>query len=105
HEELGEKLESMGRVNLVADDEYRELQERLEFLRSQHDDLVQSMKDLDRALRGMTRTAQERFQEAFEEINRHFSAIFQRLFEGGRGGPRKGAPEGGGEHSRGPGAE
>ena len=93
HEELGTKLEGMGPVNLVADDEYRELQERLEFLRSQHDDLVQSMKDLDRALRGMTRTAQERFQEAFEEINRHFSGIFQRLFEGGRAELRMVPPE------------
>jgi chromosome segregation protein len=93
HEELGAKLEGMGPVNLVADDEYRELQERLEFLRSQHDDLVQSMKDLDRALRGMTRTAQERFQEAFEEINRHFAGIFQRLFEGGRAELRMVPPE------------
>jgi len=93
YEELGAKLEGMGPVNLVADDEYRELQERLEFLRSQHDDLVQSMKDLDRALRGMTRTAQERFQEAFEEINRHFAGIFQRLFEGGRAELRMVPPE------------
>jgi chromosome segregation protein len=93
YEELGARLEGMGPVNLVADDEYRELQERLEFLRSQHDDLVQSMKDLDRALRGMTRTAQERFQEAFEEINRHFGDIFQRLFEGGRAELRMVPPE------------
>ena len=93
YEELSAKLESMGPVNLVADDEYRELQERLEFLRSQHDDLVQSMKDLDRALRGMTRTAQERFQEAFDAINRHFSEIFQRLFEGGRAELRMVPPE------------
>src|SRR6266508_3286927 len=93
YEELGEKLEGMGPVNLVADDEYRELQERLEFLRSQHDDLVQSMKDLDRALRGMTRTAQDRFQEAFEEINRHFGEIFRRLFEGGRAELRMVPPE------------
>ena len=92
-EELGVRLEGMGPVNLVADDEYRELQERLEFLRSQHDDLVQSMKDLERALRGMTRTAQERFQEAFEEINRHFGQIFQRLFEGGRAELRMVPPE------------
>jgi chromosome segregation protein len=97
YEELGQRLEGMGPVNLVADDEYRELQERLEFLRSQHDDLVQSMKDLDRALRGMTRTAQERFQEAFEEINRHFGEIFQRLFEGGRAELRMVPPEEGEE--------
>jgi chromosome segregation protein len=97
HLDLGEKLEGMGPVNLVADDEYRELTERLEFLRSQHDDLVQSMKDLEKALRGMTRTAQDRFQEAFEQINRHFGEIFSRLFEGGRAELRMVPPEDGDE--------
>jgi chromosome segregation protein len=82
--ELEEKLTAIGAVNLVADDEYRELDERLTFLRTQYDDLTASIKDLEKALRGMTRTAQERFIQAFEEINRHFGEIFQRLFEGGR---------------------
>ncbi|PYV10552.1 MAG: hypothetical protein DMG07_20950 [Acidobacteria bacterium] len=82
--ELEEKLAAIGAVNLVADDEYRELDERLTFLRTQHDDLVGSIKDLEKALRGMTRTAQDRFAKAFEEINRHFGEIFERLFEGGR---------------------
>ncbi|HET7343906.1 MAG TPA: AAA family ATPase, partial [Methylomirabilota bacterium] len=82
--ELDARLEAIGPVNLVADEEYRELDERLTFLRTQHDDLTASIKDLEKALRGMTRTAQERFTEAFEQINRHFADIFQRLFEGGR---------------------
>ena len=82
--ELDERLEALGPVNLVADEEYRELDERLSFLKTQHDDLTASIKDLEKALRGMTRTAQERFSQAFEEINRHFGEIFQRLFEGGR---------------------
>ncbi|MFQ5520718.1 MAG: hypothetical protein ACE5FK_04920, partial [Candidatus Methylomirabilia bacterium] len=82
--ELEGKLATMGPVNLVADEEYRELEERLTFLRTQHDDLLGSMRDLEKALRGMTRTAQERFQSAFEAINRHFGEIFARLFEGGR---------------------
>ncbi len=82
--ELEERLAAIGPVNLVADDEYRELDERLTFLRTQHDDLVGSIKDLEKALRGMTRSAQERFAQAFEEINRHFQGIFERLFEGGR---------------------
>ena len=43
-----------------------------------------SIKDLDKALRGMTRTAQERFLQAFQEINGRFGEIFERLFEGGR---------------------
>ena len=82
--ELQEKLAAIGPVNLVADDEYRELDERLGFLQTQHDDLVASIKDLEKALRGMTRSAQERFAQAFEEINRHFGELFERLFEGGR---------------------
>jgi len=82
--ELEERLVAIGPVNLVADDEYRELDERLTFLRTQHDDLTASIKDLEKALRGMTRTAQERFVQAFHEINGHFSRLFERLFEGGR---------------------
>ncbi|MCI0548129.1 MAG: chromosome segregation protein SMC [Candidatus Rokubacteria bacterium] len=93
HDELSAKLESMGPVNLVADEEYRELEERLTFLRSQYDDLVGSVKDLEKALRGMTRTAQERFENAFQEINRHFGDIFSRLFEGGRAELRLVEPE------------
>jgi chromosome segregation protein len=93
HEELSTKLEAMGPVNLVADEEFRELTERLDFLRTQHDDVVASIKDLEKALRGMTRTAQERFQEAFDDINRHFGEIFSRLFEGGRAELRMVPPE------------
>jgi chromosome segregation protein len=82
--DLDGRLEAIGPVNLVADEEYRELDERLAFLRTQHDDLTASIKDLEKALRGMTRTAQERFAQAFEEVNGHFGRIFARLFEGGR---------------------
>jgi chromosome segregation protein len=81
---LAERLQAIGPVNLVADEEYRELDERLSFLRTQHEDLTASIRDLEKALRGMTRRAQERFNQAFAEINAHFQGIFGRLFEGGR---------------------
>jgi len=94
--ELAAKIAALEPVNLIADDEYRELDERLQFLRAQHDDLTVSMKDLERALRGMTRTAQERFLEAFEQVNKNFQELFTRLFEGGRAELRLvEAPEGG----------
>lgn len=83
-EELTQRIAAMEPVNLVADEEYRELDGRLGFLRAQHDDLAASVRDLERALRGMTRTAHERFREAFDAINRHFQDLFARLFEGGR---------------------
>jgi chromosome segregation protein len=95
--ELEGKLEAIGPVNLVADDEYRELDERLTFLHTQHDDLVNSIKDLEKALRGMTRTAQERFAQAFQEINVQFVQIFERLFEGGRAELRLVEAEDGGD--------
>ncbi len=90
---LDDKLAAFGAVNLVADEEYRELDERLTFLRAQHDDLVSSIKGLEQALRGMTKTAQQRFQHAFEDINKQFGEIFERLFEGGRAELRLVEPE------------
>src|SRR5262245_35385991 len=96
---LAEKLQAIGPVNLVADEEYRELDERLSFLRTQHEDLTASIKDLEKALRGMTRTAQERFGQAFAEIGAHFQDIFARLL----GGPRRaalGRSRGGGGSAR-----
>jgi chromosome segregation protein len=95
-EAVAQRISALEPVNLIADEEYRELDERLGFLRTQHDDLASSMRDLEKALRGMTRTAQERFLEAFEAINRNFQELFTRLFEGGRAELRLvEAPEGG----------
>jgi chromosome segregation protein len=95
-EAVAERIVALEPVNLIADEEYRELDERLGFLRTQHDDLASSMRDLEKALRGMTRTAQERFNEAFEAINKNFQDLFTRLFEGGRAELRLvEAPEGG----------
>jgi chromosome segregation protein len=95
-EAVGQRIGALEPVNLIADEEYRELDERLGFLRIQHDDLSASNRDLEKALRGMTRTAQERFMEAFEAINRNFQDLFTRLFEGGRAELRLvEAPEGG----------
>ncbi|MBI4013511.1 MAG: chromosome segregation protein SMC [Candidatus Rokubacteria bacterium] len=95
-DDLAARIAALEPVNLIADDEYRELDERLGFLRTQHDDLTASVKDLERALRGMTRTAHERFNEAFEAINKNFQELFVRLFEGGRAELRLvEAPEGG----------
>ncbi len=95
-ETITQRIAALEPVNLIADEEYRELDERLGFLRTQHDDLSSSMRDLEKALRGMTRTAQERFLEAFEAINRNFQDLFARLFEGGRAELRLvEAPEGG----------
>jgi chromosome segregation protein len=81
--ELREKIQSMGPVNIGALDEHRDLSERHEFLRNQHDDIVQSINELEDAIGKINRTTRKRLKEAFETLNVKFNEVFQLLFDGG----------------------
>src|SRR3989442_1924267 len=54
--ELVEKVAAIGPVNLVADDEYRELDVRTGILHTHHDDLVGSTLAIDTVMLGLSRT-------------------------------------------------
>ncbi len=81
--EIRDKLDALGPVNLVAIEEYQELEERLAFLTRQHDDLVASKAQLLDAIRKINETTATLFAETFAQINAHFDATFQELFGGG----------------------
>ncbi|MFC1452580.1 chromosome segregation protein SMC [Verrucomicrobiota bacterium] len=81
--ELRTKIEAMGPVNLVAIEEFNELQERHAFLTAQEQDLVNSKKQLMDMIRKINRTTSELFRTTFEAVNANFDAMFQRLFDGG----------------------
>jgi chromosome segregation protein len=83
--ELQRYLERIGEVNLTALEEYRALQERLDFLTSQKDDLEQSIGDLQAAIQKINQTTCRRFGAAFEKINTQFREVLPRLFCGGKG--------------------
>jgi len=83
-EELRQRLERMGEVNLAAIGEFEELNSRYQFLNQQKQDLEQSMADLQRTIVKLNRICRLRFKESFEEINRRFEEIFPRLFRGGK---------------------
>ncbi|HJS59242.1 MAG TPA: chromosome segregation protein SMC, partial [Vicinamibacteria bacterium] len=85
-QELREKLDRMGPVNVLAVEQAQELDERLTFLTAQRQDLVDSIAEMERAIKGIDRTSKERFQEAFQVINQHFGEIFKQLFGGGTAG-------------------
>ncbi len=82
-EMLREKTEAMGEVNLAALDEFKKLNERYEFLKTQHDDIVQSIEELEEAIARINRTTRKRLKEAFESLNQKFSEVFRTLFGGG----------------------
>ncbi len=77
-------LDSMGPVNLLAIQEFRELEERYEFFLTQEKDLTGSMESLRETIRRINRTSRERFLEAFDRIRSYYSETFRLLFGGGR---------------------
>ena len=84
--ELRSKIERVGPVNMMAIDQFDELEERHEFLTVQRRDLVDSIAATDEAIKRIDRTTRERFQEAFVAVNEHFQFTFETLFGGGRAG-------------------
>jgi len=81
---LQQRIEGLGEVNLMAIDEYREQEERYDFLTRQRDDLHQSLEDLQKAISQINRTTRRRFKETFDLVNEKFKVIFPRLFRGGQ---------------------
>jgi chromosome segregation protein len=84
-EELRTRIEGFGAVNMMALEELAENEERLLFLSTQRQDIVDSIASTDEALREIKRRSRERFRHAFEQINKNFSELFLELFGGGRG--------------------
>ncbi|MFZ1056531.1 MAG: chromosome segregation protein SMC, partial [Opitutaceae bacterium] len=83
-EALRHRMSGMGAVNLVAIEEYSELKQRHDFLRSQSDDLTKAKADLIAAIDEINQTSQKQFEVTFEQIKKNFEYTFQTLFGGGR---------------------
>ena len=81
--EMRTRLDSMGPVNLVAIEEYEELEKRHEFLTGQHDDLVRAKQQLMDMIRRINKTTTELFSETFRQVNANFQEMFHKLFGGG----------------------
>jgi chromosome segregation protein len=80
---LRQRLASMGAVNLVAIEEYAELKQRYDFLKTQCDDLTNSKADLLKAIDEINQTSQQQFAITFEQIKKNFEFTFNTLFGGG----------------------
>ena len=83
--ELRERKGRLGEVNLMAIEEFEQLNQRYEFLTAQEQDLTRSLDSLQRVIHKINRTSKELFIETFEDVNKKFQEIFPRLFRGGHG--------------------
>jgi chromosome segregation protein len=82
--ELRAKIERLGLVNMVAVEEYDELNQRYKFLTEQREDLLKAKDDLQKAINKINLTSKELFTSTFATVQENFKDTFQRLFEGGR---------------------
>lgn len=82
-ERVRQERERLGAVNLRAEDEAREIDERRGALTAERDDLIEAIKRLRQGIYNLNREARERLMAAFETVNNHFQALFTLLFGGG----------------------
>ena len=85
YQEVKARIEALGPVNPQALEEFQEAQQRYDFLNAQRQDLLDSIRDTEKAIHDIDVESRRRFTDAFEAINGHFREIFKTLFGGGQG--------------------
>ena len=83
--EVKDEIRKLGDVNVNAIEEYKEVSERYQFLKGQHDDLVEAEQTLVGIIEDLDSGMRKQFSEKFAEIQKEFDASFKHLFGGGNG--------------------
>ena len=83
-DDIVQKIQRLGAINLAAIDEYKEQLKRKEYLDSQHDDVTQALETLEQAIAKIDKETRNRFKETYEHVNGRLQEMFPRLFGGGQ---------------------
>ena len=83
---LKARIAALGAVNMMAIEQFDELEQRHTFLTGQRKDLVDAIASTGEAISRIDKTTRERFSEAFAAVNTNFAEMFTTLFGGGRAG-------------------
>ncbi len=84
-ESARDEIRSLGDVNVNAIEDYREVSERYEFLKSQREDLAEAEQTLLGIIGELDEGMRSQFLEKFEQIRVEFDKAFKELFGGGKG--------------------
>ncbi|MEX0835691.1 MAG: AAA family ATPase, partial [Nitriliruptor sp.] len=82
---LVRKVGLLGRVNPLALEEFKSLEERHAFLSDQIDDLRRSKRDLEEVVVQVDDRIRTVFEEAYRDVAREFQLTFSTVFPGGSG--------------------
>ncbi len=84
YREMRTKLDNMGPVNMMALEEFKETEQRHQFLETQRKDLLESIENTQATIKEIDEFSRQKFHEAFERINENFQFTFRKLFGGGQ---------------------
>ena len=84
-EELKNSIRALGNVNVNAIEDYKEISQRYEFMKTQHDDLAEAEQTLQKIIEELDTGMRRQFEEKFKEIRAEFDRVFKELFGGGHG--------------------
>ena len=76
-------LRALGKVNPLALEEFKALEERYTFLSTQLDDVIQARKDLTGVIEDVDAQILQLFTDAWADVEAEFPRVFQTLFPGG----------------------
>ncbi len=82
-ETLSAQIASLGPVNMVAIEEFRELEERYTREKEQEADLIAARESITELINGLNAKSGEMFRSTFELANQNFQKMFTKLFNGG----------------------
>ncbi len=82
-ERLLRERDTMGPVNLRAEQEAEEMGQQIEGLQTERDDLTKAIDKLRQAINELNREGRERLLASFRNVDAHFQSLFTRLFGGG----------------------
>lgn len=80
---LKNKIKALGPVNLNSIEEYREVNEKFEFITGQRNDIYKAKTDLEKVISDLVTEMKEQFLNNFTTINENFKTVFTDLFNGG----------------------
>lgn len=82
---LKRQIKELGDVNVNAIEEFKEINERYQFMKEQHEDLMRAKENLMKIIDELEVGMRKQFKEKFAEIQVEFDKVFKELFGGGAG--------------------
>lgn len=80
---LSAQIAALGPVNMVAIEEFRELEERYTREKAQEADLLAAKEDVLALIKSLNDKSGQMFRDTFQQANANFQKMFSKLFNGG----------------------